>query len=159
MRRFYTSPPDLLNATHLTLAEFQPLLDRDDGYRQHGSPTRYSLRLDVRIADDLAPFGALGAHESGELLGRVGGDLRAGGDHLALHVRGVVGLDQLAVQDLDHRRRGARGSEDAVPYDGLDAGEAGFRGSWHDGEHFQARGPRHRERAQLSGLDLRHDHL
>src|SRR6266702_6770663 len=140
MRRFYTSPPDLLNAplAHSSLADVQPPLDGDDGDRRRGSLTRYSLRLDVRIADDLAPFGALGAHESGELLGRVAGDLRAGGDHLALHLRGVVGLDQLAVQDLDHRRRGAGGSEDAVPYDGLDAGEAGFRSGRHCGEDRQA---------------------
>src|SRR6266700_8216234 len=128
MGRFYASPPDLLNAplAHSSPAGLQPPLDRDHGDRKRGSLTRYSLRLDVRVADDLAPFGALGAHEGGELLGRVTGDLRAGGDHLALHVRGVVGLDQLAVQDLDHRRQGAGGSEDAVPYDGLDAGEAGL---------------------------------
>src|SRR6266581_6116259 len=130
MRRFYTSPPDLLNAplAHSNLAGLQPPLDRDHGDRKRGSLTRYSLRLDVRVADDLAPLGALGAHECGELLGRIAGELGAGGEHLALHVRGVVGPDQLAVQDLDHRRRGAGGSEDAVPYDGLDAGEAGLRG-------------------------------
>src|SRR5437870_5841600 len=103
------------------------------------SRSRWSVWLDVRVADDLAPLGALGAHECGELLGRVAGDLGAGGEHLVLHVRGVVGPDQLAVQDLDHRGRGAGGSEDAVPYDGLDAGEAGLRGGRHSGEHVQAR--------------------
>src|SRR5256885_2929937 len=97
------------------------------------SRSRWSVRLDVRVADDLAPLGALGAHECGELLGRVAGDFRPGGEHLALHVRGVVGPDQLAVQNLDHRRRGAGGGEDSGPYDGPDPREARPRGGPHRG--------------------------
>src|SRR5260221_2214462 len=123
------------------------------------SRSRRSVRLDVRVAEDLAPLGALGAHECGELLGRVAGDFRPGGEHLALHVRGVVGPDQLAVQDLDHLRRGAGGNENAVPLNGLHAREAGLRRARHGVEHPQAPGAPHRERAPLSGPDVRGDHL
>src|SRR5260221_9255298 len=119
------------------------------------SRSRRSVRLDVRVAEDLSPLCALGAHECGELLGRVAGDFRPGGEHLALHVRGVVGPDQLAVQDLDHLRRGAGGSEDAVPYDRLDAGESGLRGGRHGGGQPPAREPErtHLEPHHTQGSD------
>src|SRR5882672_2677892 len=68
------------------------------------SPSRprapVSLRLDVRVADDLTPLRALGAHERGELLGRVADDFGAGVEHLFLYVGRVVGLDDFAVEDL-----------------------------------------------------------
>jgi len=56
-----------------------------------------------------------------------------GVEHLLFHVGRVVGLDDLAVQDLEDGLRVPAGREDAVPHDGLDAREAGFGRGRHVG--------------------------
>src|SRR5207253_8599664 len=85
-------------------------------------------RLDARLADHPAPFLLLGAHEGGELLGRVGGGIGAAGAQLLADLGRVVGAHQFTVQRLYDAARRSRGDEDAVPHHRLESGDARLRG-------------------------------
>src|SRR5258708_18267178 len=74
-----------------------------------------SLLLELRLADDLRPLGALGAEVGGELLGLHGVGLEPLALEPFLHLGRLDDGRDLAVEALDHGARRARGRDERVP--------------------------------------------
>src|SRR5947207_7804911 len=79
-----------------------------------GSAIAPSNLRDVRVLDDLAPFGDLGPDVGGELGRRDAGRLEAERQNLLLHLGQREARGNLALQEVDDLLRRARGREHAL---------------------------------------------
>src|SRR5215467_7108798 len=117
--------------------------------------TTTSLGAGAGVLHDFRPFRNLARDVVGEVLRRARGELGSQRFQALAQIARAKRLQNVRVEARDQgRRRGAR-DHDAVPGDGFEPGQAGFRHGRQIGDAARAPRSGHRERPQASGLDVR----
>ena len=120
-----------------------------------GMTKRRLFDLRAGFLDELRPAGDVFLDEGAEFLGRVADRLESEVGHALADLGVFHGGDEERVELLDDGAWGAGGSEDAVPAEDVEAGEAGFGDGGKVGREGGALGGGDGEAADAAGVDLR----
>src|SRR5262249_11268883 len=114
------------------------------------------FRLDVRRPDDVAPDLGLDLDAGSEFLRRASDRFEAERRQALLHIRQSDDCRDLALERADDLVRRSGGRQESDPTVAFDLRIAGLGGRRYVGKELRARLARHRQRAQLPGLERLH---